>query len=52
MVEVQKLELFVVETEVYPGLAELEAVLQNPAKHWYRRGRVGESRLRTGGKPA
>jgi hypothetical protein len=35
--EVQKHAKFLVETEVFPNLAELEAVIQNPTKHWYRR---------------
>jgi hypothetical protein len=26
-----------VQTDVYPKLAELDAVIQNPHKHWYRR---------------
>jgi hypothetical protein len=35
--EAQKHAKFLVETEVFPNLAELEAVIQNPKKHWYRR---------------
>jgi hypothetical protein len=38
MMEVQKQGLFLVETEIYARLAESQAVIQNPAKHWYRRG--------------
>jgi hypothetical protein len=35
--DVQKEARFLVETRVYPELANLEAVLNNPKKHWYRR---------------
>jgi hypothetical protein len=35
--EVQKQARFLVQTDVYPKLAELDAVIQNPHKHWYRR---------------
>jgi hypothetical protein len=34
---VQKEAKFLVETKVYPELNSLEAILKNPAKHWYRR---------------
>jgi hypothetical protein len=35
--DVQKEAKFLVETKVYPELANLESILANPAKHWYRR---------------
>jgi hypothetical protein len=35
--DVQKQAKFLVQTEVYPKLAELEAVIKDPGKHWYRR---------------
>lgn len=35
--DVQRHAKFLAETEVFPNLAELEAVIQNPKKHWYRR---------------
>ena len=37
LTEVQKQAKFLVETEVYPKLAELDAAIKDPAKHWYRR---------------
>jgi hypothetical protein len=37
LAEIQKQAKFLVETEVYPKLAELEAVVKNPAKHWYNK---------------
>jgi hypothetical protein len=37
LAEVQKQARFLVQTDVYPKLAELDAVIQNPHKHWYRR---------------
>lgn len=37
LVDVQKQAQFLVQTDVYPKLLELEAVIQNPHKHWYRR---------------
>ena len=35
--EVQKQARFLVQTDVFPKLAELDAFIQNPKKHWYRR---------------
>ena len=35
--EVQTQARFLAQTDVYPKLAELDAVIQNPHKHWYRR---------------
>jgi len=37
LAEVQKQAKFLVETEVYPKLLELEAEVRNPAKHWYNK---------------
>jgi hypothetical protein len=37
LADVQKHARFLVQTDVYPKLAELEAVIKDPAKHWYRR---------------
>ena len=37
LAEVQKQARFLVESDVYPKLVELDAVIQNPHKHWYRR---------------
>lgn len=34
---VQKEARFLAETKIYPELANLESILQNPKKHWYRR---------------
>ncbi|MGO8732983.1 MAG: hypothetical protein ACLQVM_09320 [Terriglobia bacterium] len=35
--DVQKEAKFLAETKVYPELANLESVLTNPARHWYKR---------------
>lgn len=35
--EVQRQAQFLVETSVYPQLHDLEAVLNDPGKHWYKR---------------
>jgi hypothetical protein len=35
--DVQKEARFLVEAKIYPELANLESILTNPAKHWYRR---------------
>ena len=35
---IQRQAKFLAETDVYPKLAELDAVIQSPKKHWYRRG--------------
>jgi hypothetical protein len=37
LAEVQKQAKFLVQTDVYPKLAELEAVTKDPTKHWYRK---------------
>jgi len=37
LVDVQKQAKFLVQTDVYPRLAELEAIVKNPTKHWSRR---------------
>ena len=37
LAEIQKEAKFLVQTDVYPRLAELDAVIKNPARHWYRR---------------
>ena len=35
--EVQKQAKFLIHTDVFPKLADLDAVIQNPKKHWYRK---------------
>src|SRR5205814_7094374 len=37
LAEVQKQARFLVQTDLYPKLTELDAVIQNLHKHWYRR---------------
>ena len=37
LAEIQKEAKFLVQTDVYPRLAELDAVIKNPTRHWYRR---------------
>ena len=35
--DVQREAKFLVETEVLPRMAEVEAVIDDPKKHWYRK---------------